>query len=87
MGYISDISPEEKFEHYKRQIEHKKEQLAQTQGMLNMVKRQLAEMGINSKAELEAALSEAKTKFEAARVDYTNKMKDFEETYGDYFRN
>ena len=79
------VTPTEKFNFVKRQIELRKQEIAQTQGMINMVKKQLKEMGINSKQELDSALSEAKTKYEAARVDYENKMKRFEDAYKDFF--
>jgi len=79
------VTPTEKFNFVKRQIELRKQKIAQTQGMINMVKKQLKEMGINSKQELDSALSEAKTKYEAARVDYENKMKRFEDAYKDFF--
>ena len=79
------VTPTEKFNFVKRQIELRKQKIAQTQGMINMVKKQLKEMGINSKQELDSALSEAKTKYEAARVNYENKMKRFEDAYKDFF--
>lgn len=79
------VTPTEKFNFVKRQIELRKQEIAQTQGMINMVKKQLKEMGINSKQELDDALSEAKTKYEAARVDYENKMRRFEDAYKDFF--
>lgn len=79
------VTPTEKFNFVKRQIELRKQEIAQTQGMINMVKKQLKEMGINSKQELDDALSEAKTKYEVARVDYENKMKRFEDAYKDFF--
>lgn len=79
------VTPTEKFNFVKRQIELRKQEIAQTQGMINMVKKQLKEMGINSKQELDSALSEAKTKYESARIDYENKMKRFEDAYKDFF--
>lgn len=79
------ITPEEKFNHCKRMVETRKQEIAQVQGMINMVKKQLKDMGINSKQELDEALSEAKTKYEAARQDYENKMKRFEEAYSSFF--
>lgn len=79
------VTPTEKFNFVKRQIELRKQEIAQTQGMINMVKKQLKEMGISSKQELDDALSEAKTKYEAARVDYENKMRRFEDAYKDFF--
>lgn len=79
------VTPTEKFNFVKRQIELRKQEIAQTQGMINMVKKQLKEIGINSKQELDDALSEAKTKYESARIDYENKMKRFEDAYKDFF--
>lgn len=79
------VTPTEKFNFVKRQIELRKQEIAQTQGMINMVKKRLKEMGINSKQELDDALSEAKTKYEAARIDYENKMRRFEDAYKDFF--
>lgn len=80
------MTPEEKFNHFKKLIETRKQEIAQTQGMLSMVKKQLQDIGINSKKELEEALKDAKIKYEAARVDYENKMRDFESEYKDYLR-
>ena len=79
------MTPEEKIQYCQRQIDARKQEIAQIQGKIDMVKERLAEMGINSKKELEEALARAEKEYVAARQDYESKMSDFESKYGEYF--
>lgn len=79
------MTPEEKIQFCQRQIDTRKQEIAQIQGKIDMVKERLAEMGINSKKELEEALARAEKEYVAARQDYESKMSDFESKYGEYF--
>ena len=79
------MTPEEKIQFCQRQIDTRKQEIAQSQGKIDMVKERLAEMGINSKKELEEALAKAEKEYVAARQDYESKMSDFESKYGEYF--
>jgi F0F1-type ATP synthase membrane subunit b/b' len=76
----------DRFNYIKRQIETRKQEIAQNQGAINMVKKQLKEMGINSKKELDEALSKAEAEYKAAYEDYHAKLNRFEEMYKDFFR-
>lgn len=79
------MTPEEKIQYCQRQIDTRKQEIAQIQGKIDMVKERLAEMGINSKKELEEALAKAEKEYVAARQGYESKMSDFESKYGEYF--
>lgn len=78
-------SQEEKIRHYKGQIFSRKQDIAQIQGKMDMIKEQLADMGINSKKELEDALKKADKEYRAAREEYESKMAAFEDKYGEQF--
>lgn len=78
-------TPEEKIQFCQRQIDNRKQEIAQIQGKIDMVKERLAEMGINSKKELEEALAKAEKEYVEARRDYETKMSEFEAKYGEYF--
>lgn len=78
------MTPEEKMQYCQRQIDSKKQEIAQVQGRIDMVKERLADMGIRSKKELETALAKAEAEYKKAETDYETKMQDFEIKYKEY---
>lgn len=78
------MTPEEKMQYCQKQIDYKKQQIAQIQGKIDMVKERLADMGIKSNKELANALAKAETEYNTAKKDYEEKMQNFETKYKEY---
>lgn len=78
------MTPEEKLSYCQKQIDYKKQQIAQIQGKIDMVKERLADMGIKSNKELANALAKAETEYNTAKKDYEEKMQNFETKYKEY---